>query len=88
MNNIDKDDLLFGLPNTFKFIYKNIKILDFYEEPPQTQFLTLLEKEKENLVKSDNITTEYKFYWTKIIAESLFDKKKRLLKVLEIYFIV
>lgn len=33
-------DYLEGLPNVFKFIYKNIKLLDFDEETPYFHFVT------------------------------------------------
>lgn len=78
MESIDPKNLLNGLPNVFQFIYKNIKILNFEEEPPYDHFITLLEKEKINLIRNKIIKTKYKFIWTDIIIEML--NQKNLIK--------
>ena len=75
--NVDDNELLKGLPDVFKFIYKNIKISDFYEEPPYQHFITLLDKEKENLKINNNLRTQYKFIWTDKIIEILFSNNER-----------
>lgn len=74
--NIDYNELLEGLPDVFKFIYKNIKLLDFDEEPPYAHFITLLEKEKKNLIIQYHLDTQYKFIWTQKIMEGLFSNDK------------
>ena len=58
-----------GLPNVFEFIYKNIIILDFKEEPPYEYFITLLEKEKNKILKGIENNEKYKFIWTEIIKQ-------------------
>jgi len=66
MVNIDAKTLLNGLPNVFEFIYKNILILDFKEEPPYEHFITLLEKEKNKILKGIDKNEKYKFIWTEL----------------------
>jgi hypothetical protein len=51
-------------------------MLDFYEKPPYKHFITLLEKEKENLI-INNLSSQYKFIWTNKIKEALFINNKR-----------
>jgi serine/threonine protein kinase/DNA-directed RNA polymerase subunit RPC12/RpoP len=69
MVNIDPKTLLKGLPNVFEFIYKNIIILDFKEEPPYEHFITLLEKEKNKILKDIDKNEKYKFIWTEHLKQ-------------------
>lgn len=77
-NNIDNNDLLEGLPDVFKFIYKNIQILEFQEIPPYKYFITLLEKEREIIDKEGSFKKGYKFIWTEKIIELLYSKHGRI----------
>ena len=77
-NNIDNNDLLEGLPDVFKFIYKNIQILEFQEIPPYKYFITLLEKEREIIEKEGSFKKGYKFIWTEKIIELLYSKHGRI----------
>ena len=43
--------LIQGLHEAFGFIYKNIEILSFEEEPPYNHFITLIEKEKAKILQ-------------------------------------
>ena len=89
MVNIEPKILLNGLPNVFEFIYKNIKILNFEEEPPYDYIITLLEKEKINLIRNKIIKTKYKFIWTDLIMEILNNKnlikEEKLIKIENIF---
>ena len=75
--NVDVNELLFGLPDVFKFIYKNIKMLAFDEKPPYEHFITLLEKEKQNLKVNNDYKIQYKFIWTEKIINLLFSENKK-----------
>ena len=77
-NNINNNDLFGGLPDVFKFIYKNIQILEFEEIPPYKHFITLLEKEKEIIDKECSFKNRYKFIWTEKIIELLYSKHGRI----------
>ena len=66
MFDFDPNILVEGLPDVFYFIYKNIITLDFYERPPYEHFITLLEKEKTNILKKTK-NQKYKFIWTDLI---------------------
>ena len=69
MVNIDPKSLLNGLPNVFEFIYKNIIILDFKDEPPYDHFITLLEKEKNKILKGIDKNEKYRFIWTELLKQ-------------------
>lgn len=75
--NADINELLFGLPDVFKFIYKNIKMLSFDEKLPYEHFITLLEKEKQNLKVNNDYKIQYKFIWTEKIINLLFSENKK-----------
>ena len=73
-NFIDSDEFK-ELPPIFKFIYKNIKILEFEEEPPYNFFITLLENEKEIILKNENTSKEkFKYFWLNLIEHALYSK--------------
>ena len=69
--NIDETELLNGLPQVFKFIFKNKIFLEFEEEPPYDEFIDLLEKEKEKSISVQNFDAQYKFIWIEKIIEAI-----------------
>ena len=75
--NIDETELLNGLPQVFKFIYKNIIFLEFEEEPPYDEFIALLEKEKEKIISGQNFDAQYKFIWIEKIIEAINSNEKK-----------
>ena len=58
----------------FKFIYKNVIILDFKKEPPYEFFITLLIKKK--ILLNDKNMKKFKLIWTKRIKEYLNSNQK------------
>ena len=79
LQHFNEAELLKGLPDIFKFIYKNIKILEFEDEPSYDIFISLLEKEKEKIIIGNNFIFEYKFIWIKKLLEELKSKKKEIM---------
>ena len=52
-------------------------MLAFDEKPPYEHFITLLEKEKQNLKVNNDYKIQYKFIWTEKIINLLFSENKK-----------
>ena len=74
-NNFIDSDTFKNLPKVFKFIYKNIKILTFDEEPPYDYFIAILEKEKEMLFEATKkFKPKFKYFWLNFINDAFFSE--------------
>ena len=79
--NFTNSDSFKNLPKIFKFIYKNIKILDFDEEPPYDYLIIVLEKEKEIIFDTEKNKPRFKYFWLNIINDAFFSKYEKTGKI-------